>query len=217
MTTVPTAGKGTGTTGNSPGGDPTSDFNIARLVRKREELAKDRAVAEGELARVREEEANIRRKKDELAKQSEQQDRYEREKKSLLAELDRASVILRKGRAEAAARVELLETTAIRFCEMAEELRGIDEGSWAEEDFADELVTALSTVDIARREYDEAHAKLPILSLDRTGGWSRADGQASRQWPGFVYWVKVGTALAIPATVIAVALYFLDAFRNGFL
>ena len=186
---------------------PISDLNIGRLARYRQEVSSNmmEAVSALELLKIRRQ--LIEQKKSELEDLEKKQLDYERGKREMIEHLNEGIVALEKKEIQTAQLSELIKATRDRFREALEELEVIDEESWADDRFREELYKALVIVDDARMEYNKALAKIEVLEV---GGEAlleqapAATASAVVEAPrSFGYWVKVGFALTLPVVILA--------------
>lgn len=197
---------------------PLSDLNLTRMARHREEVNTQVASAKVEIERLRRRQGDLEREKQSLEDLMDKQDQYERGKQEMLQRLSESIVSLEKLEENAARQTEVYTSLRSRFVEYAAELQGLNDASWADESFRDELGKAVACIDAIRREFVKGQAAVeavggPVKLFDESR--PRASDEVEREPArGFIGWVKIGVAVSAPLIVtIAVALIVIISIR----
>lgn len=192
---------------------PVSDFNLTRMAKHKHEVNDQVVNAMQELERLRNRQEDLEQEKRELEEVRRKQEEYERGKRELTERFSQSLVSLEREELQAERLSELLGATRKRFKSLLGEIEALNEESWPEEDFRDEVGKALVILDDARIEYNKAMSKIDAVS----GSERRPSGEhapvifeegrvAHEPEKPFGYWLKVGLAASLPLIVVVVAL-----------
>ena len=115
---------------------------------------------------------------------------------------------LERQEARAVRQTEVFSGTRQRFVALLKELESIDEGTWPDQTFREELSRALAVTENARQEFNKAMATvetaggepLPVAEVALPGRSLLAPEQVG----SFRFWVKVGFAAMLPLGVLIV-------------
>jgi len=194
--------------GDEPGPDTSA---VERLAKQKDEIANKVANAAEEIERLRLRQEELEYAKKALHELNRKQDSYAHGKKEIIASLARSILQMEKDEVRASRMVELLSTTRQQFKGLLAEIRAIREERWAESEFEEELDRSLALIENARMAYNKSVAKIDAESWsrgERAGGSLTAledGGRHPLAGKGFLFWLKVGIALTLPAIfVIAV-------------
>ena len=120
-----------------------------------------------------------------------------------------------KEEAQANRMVEILSETRARFKVMLDELRGIDEETWPDEDFQSELNKAMVAVEIANSDYKKSLAKIEAASWhqgpvegEKAGAFDLGSG-AQGPAEDFMAVCRHGLAVGLPSMVLATVLFLI--------
>jgi hypothetical protein len=184
----------------------------ARMAKQKDELSTHVAAAVQEIEHLRMKQEELEREKNKLQELSRKQEEYERGKRDIMEGLDRGMITVEKEEVEAMRMVELLSETRNKFKTMLSELRNLNEDSWGDDKFPEELNKALVMVENARMDFKKALARIDASSWhkavakeqtnaleDLAGG--RANGGS------FGYWLKVGLAITLPLIVVLALIF----------
>lgn len=191
--------------GDEPGPDENA---VERLAKQKDEIANKVANAAEEIERLRLRQEELEYAKKALLELNRKQDSYAHGKKEMIASLARSVLQMEKDEVRASRMVELLAATRQQFKGLLSEIRDIREERWAESEFEEELDRSLALIDNSRMVYNKAVAKIDAESWsrgERTGGALTALEDGSRHplaGKGFLFWLKVGIALTLPALVV---------------
>lgn len=187
--------------------EPISDLSIGRLARYRQEVSSNMMEAVSELEKLKIRRELIEQRKTELEELEQKQLDYERGKHEMIDHLNEGIVVLEKKEIQTTQLTELIKATRDRFRESLDELESIDEESWEDDRFREDLYKALVIVDDARMEYNKALAKIEVLegSDEALLEHGRQQGPTTvvNEPRSFGYWVKVGFALTLPLVILA--------------
>lgn len=193
----------------------SEEARLTRLAQQREQLNAQVADATDEITRLQQRQLDLERERENLEDLGRRQERYERDKAGVQRSLAGSLALLEKEQAEATRMVELLSETRARFTGMLEEIEGIDEESWSDDHFDTELSRAMVMVEIAKRDFEKAMAKIDAAALHKTATSKKLAKVAEGAMPdviparGFGYWLKAGLAASLPGIVTAVVLFVL--------
>jgi DNA repair exonuclease SbcCD ATPase subunit len=212
--------------GYSPPG-AGSELNLTRMVRRREEVTNEVARQTQELEKLRHRQEDIERQRRDLEELRQRQDEYTRGKKDMLERLTQSIISLEKQEVRAAQLADLLGATRGRFKQMYAEIGALDEESWSEEGFREELSRALAMVDDARMEFNKTMARVESASgtdeaIPSTPGpapYPEAPAEPEED-RGFGYWLKVGLAVSLPIVLALLVLFgalLWMLFRSGYI
>ena len=193
-----------------------SDFNLARMTRHREHVEDHMAQAAQELERLRQRQENLEKEKSTLETLRKKQAEYEQGKREIVEHLNHSLISLEKDELNTEKLLELVAHARQQCRVWLADIDTIDEGSWPEEQFREELGKALTKIEDVRVEYNKALAKIEALSNEerQTAAAHRPlmyeeleeDHEGER---GFAYWLKVGFAVSLPLMLTLVVLWIL--------
>lgn len=188
-----------------------SDLNLTRIGRYRDEAGAQVANTVQELETLRRRQEELEREKRLLEDLTRQQDDYENGRRDLHDRLTQAAAMLEKHELHASRLVELYATNRTRFREMLDELRGINEESWDDASYREEMSRALASMDEMRKEYGKAMARIEAaegggpLSGSPAAALAPAEAAERAEPRGLVDWMKVGFAFSLPLMVFILA------------
>jgi len=189
------------------------EVGLGRMARQKGELTQQVAGASQEIETLRMRQETLEKEREALEELGKRQENYERRKEDILQRLGRSIVLLEKEEAQATRMAELVGETRSRFTDLLAEIRGINEETWADEDFQLELHKARTLVDGARKTYEQAIARIDAASWHKAGSLKRPASpveEMSREaglTKSFGYWLKVGMAMSLPALFVLVLLF----------
>jgi hypothetical protein len=189
---------------------PTSDLNLSRMARHREKVNTRVASTMQELEQYRRRQTELERQKQALEDLARKQEEYEKGRQEMRTRLNQSIVALEKQSTRAARMAEVCSGTRSRFAAMLTELDGINDETWPEDTFNDELAKATSLIESTRKEYNDA-----IAAVEVTGGERLPSIENSLVSPGatanqpavandFISWLKIGFALMLPLGVLII-------------
>lgn len=187
--------------------DTISAHAISRLVLEKHERTTQMAGAVQEIELLRSRQRELEKEKDNLEALTRKQETYEREKREVVANLERSLVMLDKQIGEAMRAADLMTAVRQRFDESLQELKQINENSWHASQFEMELNKAAVVVDQALGQYKNG------LSKVNASGWFRAaaataavefePGLGATSHPkGFRDWLVAGLAFSLPLILL---------------
>ena len=190
---------------DDPAARPLSDLSLTRMARHREELNTQKASAKLHIERLKQKQSEMEREEQMLSDLLEKQDQYERGKHEMLDRLSESMVSLQKLGDHAARQVEVYFTTRDRLAADLEELQKINDATWAEDSFRDELNKAVVQIDAIRSDFVKAQATIeavggPVKLFDEMSHKAtlREDDEFAPSSTGFGHWLKVGLAVSLP-------------------
>ena len=168
--------------------------------------------AQEQLLNLKRQQEQIERQKRELEELSRRQEELEQGRGEMVEKLTRALVVVERQSAEAAKRVEQLQSTGESFGSHLHALEGINPKSWAAGDLQRELSRALGMVDHARAEFNQQKSRLATEAVE--GGDAGASGTepydqmfGTASDHSFLYWLKAGVAFTLPLIISLFALF----------
>jgi len=194
--------------GSGPVPRPVSDLNLTGIVRHKEDVSEEVAAKTRELERLRHKQEELERQKRSLEELRQKQDDYARGKREMGERLSQSVVTLEKQELRTSRLVEMLTEARTRFKDFKAELDALDEDSWPEERFREELGTALTIIDNARMEYNKTMARIEsVMNAEESYKpaqsplFEDADELAGGE-KTFMDWVKIGLAISLPLVVV---------------
>lgn len=182
-----------------------AEANHGRMVQQRERIEDQVANTAQELELLRQKQEDLESEKRSLEAVRRLQEAYTREKQEMVATLHRSQTILEKEEVRASQLLELYTATRRDFSALQEHIGAIQEGSWEDEQFAEELVKAQDQLKAAKLSYDKSIARLEALGWNPEGSAPR-DGDGSEEeelvGQGFGHWAMVGLAFSLPLTIL---------------
>lgn len=200
---------------------PLADLNLTRMARHREEVNTQVATAKVEIERLRRKQNDLEREKQTMEELLEKQDQYERGKQELLDKLSESVVSLQKLEDHAARQVEIYSATRARFAEFIDELQSMDDSSWTDESFREELNKAVVRIDTARKEFVKAQASVeavggPVSLFDESRPRSAARDEFDEDvGRSFGDWMKIGLAVSVPVIIALAIAVLVVVLHNG--
>ncbi|MGD9872970.1 MAG: hypothetical protein AB7T27_01745 [Kiritimatiellia bacterium] len=190
---------------------PVSDFNLTRMAKHREEVESQVARAAQELEHLRQRQEDLEREKHDLEDLRRMQDDYQKGKREMMEQLSQSLLTLEKDELRAEQTRDLLAATRRNFKTMLDSIRSLNDESWGDEMFREELGKARVTVEDARMEYNKARAKIDaLLSIDEKAERGRPlmfeTPVREEQEFSFGHWFKVGLAVSLPLTLVIIIL-----------
>ncbi|MEI7436974.1 MAG: hypothetical protein WCL16_09250 [bacterium] len=192
---------------------PISDLNLTRMTRHREEMNTQVVSAKLEIEKLKLRQNELEREKQNVEELGQQQVSYESGKQQLLDRLSASLVSLEKLEEQAVRMSELYAGARERFVEMRKDVQGINDATWSDQDFRQELGNALVRIDDIRKEYVRTQAV-----IEAAGGPSEASGRPASmsggelndtlEKSGFGVWLQRGLAFCLPliVTLLLIAL-----------
>lgn len=190
-------------------GSAGGDFNLTKMMKRKEQMAGDSARTTEELERLRNRQNDLEQQKKDLENMRERIAEFETGKREMLEKMAQSIISLEKQEVKATTFASLLGSTREHFKELRDELQTLDESSWDEEDFREELGKALTTVDNARMDFNKSMAQIESASGEQTGGKKGYEHVAFNEpsvapveEKSFGDWLKVGFAVSLPLLVM---------------
>jgi len=196
-------------------GRPVSDFNLTRMARQKESVEESMAHAAQELERLRQRQENLEKEKHVLEDLRRRQAEYERGKREMLEYLNQSLISLEKDELNAENLLEMVKNTRLKCRGWLADIDAINEESWVEDQFREELSKGLARIEDIRLEYNKAIAKIEAMSHEEKKvatahhPISFDDADAVRSEKSFVYWLKVGFAVSLPLIFTFVVLWLM--------
>ena len=187
-----------------------SDFNLTSMARRQKEMEGQSAKAVEELERLRLRQEALERERRQLEEVRQKQANFLGGREDLVQHLNKSLLSLEKEEIHAEQLATLLGGTRKRFKELLEDLRSIDEESWAQDQFREELNMSLDRIEEARMEYNKALARIQAVS---GGGSAEVAAPApvvyereerNENTKGFSHWFLLGLAASLPLIVVLV-------------
>lgn len=203
---------------------PVSDFNLTRMAKHRKNVDEQAATAAQELERLRKRQEQLENEKRSLEDLRRKHDEYDRGKREMIDHLKRSLAGLERKEVETQRLTELLGATRQRFKALLEDMEGIQEEQWPEEQIREELNRSLGLIEEARMEYNKALARIDAVKGESPTAPSSQPAvlfeerlAGSEEEKTFGHWLKVGLAVSLPVTVVllVVAVVILVAFARG--
>lgn len=200
---------------------PSPEAKPGRLTKQKQEMTNQMAVAAQEIESLQLRQQALNREKQNLTDLSRRQDEYVEKKRSVVANLQRGLTMLEKEETRAARMSELFSVLRKRFREALDEVRGIDEETWGEDGFEEDLNKAAVVVDDADAVYRKGLAKVDASGWDKGKVSGTPEVPTEQAAPGvglrtdFLSCLKTGLALALPLMVFLVLLYAAHLFFTG--
>ena len=198
---------------------PISDLPLTNMARHKQEVDERMVDKAKELERLRSRQAELERERRTLEELRAKQEQFETLRRNSKKALSESLVRLDQERQQADRLVEQLEETRNLFKSRLEEVEGIDEQSWEDENLPDELNRAVVLLESIQDEYRKAIAKLAATRPEAAvapGGRSAAafpamsGGPASASGAGLPAdlrgWLLAGAAFTAPL-IAALALF----------
>lgn len=193
---------------------PTSDLNLTPLTKRKEEINSQVATKMDELERLRAKQEALEREKSSLEHLRSSQEKYEAGKREMIDHLEKSLVALEREEITLNQRLALLAETEKRFKELLAEMRSFNEEQWptVSEELREELGKALVIIDNARKEYNQAYARIEALRESHNIGVIAKPMlpdealERDRLPRTFGDWIKVGMAVSLPVVVVVVVL-----------
>lgn len=193
----------------SPSSAAGGDFNLARMRQRKQQMAEDAARATEELERLRSRQSDLEQAKKALEGMRERIAEYETGKSEMLERISKSIVSLEKQEVKANAFANMLGSTRSRFRDLKEELLALDESTWEEDNFKDELSAALTTIDNARMEFNQAVANIEAANEDQREARTKYEhvdfaepAVAPIEEKSLADWIKIGFAVSLPLVAV---------------
>lgn len=193
------------TSGGSDRAESRGTGDVRRIARLRQEAAEKSARASEDLERLRQRQEELEREKRDVEELRRRLEEYERGRRDMLERLEQSLVQLEKEEVQTQKMVELLASIRRRFKAILAELQTLNEESWPEQSYREELVRALSILENARQEFNRSLARLEAARNEEGAPPARpaplleSGGRASER--SFREWVLIGFALTLPLIV----------------
>jgi DNA repair exonuclease SbcCD ATPase subunit len=185
------------------------DFNLTRMMHRKQQMAGESARTTEELERLRSRQSDLEQQKKALESLRSRISEYEAGKGEMLERIAKSIISLEKQEVKANAMAGMLGSTRMRFRELRIELMDLDESSWDEEEFREELGKALTTIDNARMEFNQAIANIEAANEDQRasrGKYEHVDFAEPAVPPleekSMMDWVRIGFAVSLPLIVV---------------
>ncbi len=209
------------------GVSPVGDFNLTRMMRRKEKIAENSVHATEELERLRNRQQDLERQKKDLENMRSRIAEFEAGRREMLEMLAQSVVSLEKRGIQTSTLADLLELTRVRFNELREELQSLDETSWSEDVFREELGKALTTVENARMEFNKSSARVKSIGSEQepvsASEYAPAVFSGAIMPPleekSFGDWIRIGFAVSLPLLVllsIAIVLQVIYFVKSGY-
>jgi hypothetical protein len=183
---------------------PITEASLGRMMRQREEISNQVAVAVKEISQLRSRQDALEKEKSDLEVLAKRQEEYTSTKRDIMDKLDRSIMLMEKEEAQASRMMELLSVMRERFRDTLAELRTINEAGWSDQTYQVELNRAMTVVETARSTYVKGLSKVEaenwqkVLHGEKLPSVSEASLSALHGEKSFGYWVRVGLAVALP-------------------
>jgi len=188
---------------------PVSDLNLARMTRHREEMNSQVASAKLEIEKLKLRQNALEREKQNVEELGQQQEAYEGGKQQLIDRLSASLVSLEKLEEQAVRMSELYAGARERFVEMRKEVQRINDSTWSDQDFRQELGKALVRIDEIRKEYVRTQAVIEAAGGPSEGAVKSAPAGGAEddalETAGFGVWLQRGLAFCLPLIVALLA------------
>jgi len=192
------------------------DFNLTKMMRRKEQMAGDSARTIEELERLRTRQTDLEQQKKDLEHMRQRIAEYESGKQEMLEKISQSIVSLEKQEVKATTFANMLGSTRERFKDLREDLQVLDESQWSEDAFREELGKALTTVDNARMEFNKSIAQIESASGEQASPDSKYehvvfDGPATAplEEKGFGDWLRIGFAVSLPLLAVLLVITIL--------
>lgn len=189
-----------------------------RLQRQKEEITDQVAGAVHEMERLRIRQAELEREKAALEDLKRRQETYERGKRGLILKLEQALVRLQQQEAEAARTVDALVLTEKSFTEILGALQSVNEETWGESQFEEELSRALGLVEEAEDQYRKGLSRVQAATGFQPEVAPEPEAAApspADTFKQFSFWLKAGFAFSLPLAAVLVILFIVQALLRG--
>lgn len=203
------------------------DFNLTRMMQRKQKIAGDAAVATEELERLRSRQGDLERQKKQLENVRVRISEFESGKREMLERINKSAVSLEKQEIKASTLAEMLGSTRERFRELRNELQALDESNWEESNFNEELAMALTTIENARLEFNKSMAHIESVTDEQRGSRAGFDDMSYAPPPAspieektWLDWLKIGFAITLPifvALTLLIVLLTVYFARSGYL
>ncbi len=185
---------------------PVSDLNLTRMTRHREEMNAQVAGAKLEIEKLKLRQNALEREKQSVEELGQQQALYEEGKQQLIDRLSASLVSLETLEAQAVRMSELYAGARERFGEMRKEVHGINDETWSDQNFRQELGKALVRMDDIRKEYVRTQAVIeaaggPSEAFKESAPAAGAGPNETLAAAGFGVWLQRGLAFCLPLIV----------------
>ncbi len=185
---------------------PVSDLNLTRMTRHREEMNAQVAGAKLEIEKLKLRQNALEREKQSVEELGQQQALYEEGKQQLIDRLSASLVSLETLEAQAVRMSELYAGARERFGEMRKEVHGINDETWPDQNFRQELGKALVRIDDIRKEYVRTQAVIeaaggPSEAFKENAPAAGAGPNEALEAAGFGVWLRRGLAFCLPLIV----------------
>lgn len=171
--------------------------NLDRMSKQRERLEDQVATAAQELERLRQRQEDIARQKKTLEEIRALQQSFLTEKQKLSLKLQQSLALLEKEDIRVTRLTELYQDSRRNFEVLVEELTGLDEQEWREEYFDEDLQQAYDQLKALSADFGKGLARLDALGWT-PGAETEAEVAEPETERGFLGWMKIGVAIAIP-------------------
>jgi DNA repair exonuclease SbcCD ATPase subunit len=200
---------------------PVQELNLTPLAQRRNEINNQMVDRMNELERLRSRQQALEKERNALEQLRQNQEKYETGKQDLIERLDQYLVYLEREDVRLHQNMTLVTETTASFKDMLEMARGLDESRWPTDStgFREELHRALVIVENARKEFNQAIARIEALHGEKAAPMPAiraATPRAATAQRSFGSWIMMGLAVSLPLIVtliaIAVVMYFLFAY-----
>ncbi len=193
--------------------EQSTETPAARMTRQKEQITNKVADTAEEIELLKMRQIELENEKKSLEEMNRKQDEYARSKKEIIENLSRNIILMEKDEVRANRMVELLSTSRSRFKDMLAEIRDIQEDSWSEDVFEEELDKAQALIESARMEYSKAIAKIDAESWQKSSDGKTQLATIEDATRGsianksFLFWLKVGLAFSLPIIFVMLLLF----------
>lgn len=183
-----------------------------RLVRQQAQLTSQVSGTAEELESLRRRQRDLEQEKRHLEALSERQRGYEAAKKEAMERLGAWAGKLEKEHARVARQIEVLGETRRAFATALVDLQGIDESAWGDKSFEAQLEAAMGRVEDAANVWRRGVARVEAVGFAAARGQVPGTGETEEAVPArvpdsFRFWLKAGTAFAVPLAAVAILIF----------
>ncbi len=200
---------------------PVQELNLTPLAQRRNEINSQMVDRMDELERLRSRQQALEKERNALEQLRQNQEKYETGKRELIERLDQYLVYLEREEVRLHQHMALVTETNAAFKDMLEMARGLDESRWPADSagFREELHRALVIVENARKEFNQAIARIEALHGEKSAPMPAVPAAASGSAAAprsFGSWMLLGLAASLPLIVTIIAVAFVMYFRFAY-
>ena len=198
-----------------PGGGPHNPFAggspEAPRAPSREEVDHEVAEKQQRIAELKQKQEELERERAALEELRRRQAEFSHGREEMVQNLTRGIALLEEAEIEARREAEQMAKTLAEFRQALEKIQTIREETWRKDELQVQLTKALTAIENARMEWNNARIKFPILSGQSPPGPGQpAPGTALdtvAQPRTYAEWCKLGLALTWPLALVALAIF----------